>query len=59
MAIETVDLNTHPAFHPEADYIKKPLYQSPTYHVWLHVDELGTIKRKRFTRGMRLQTNPC
>lgn len=42
MSIEVVDLNNHPAMDPESGHIKKVLYKSEGYHVWLHVDEPGT-----------------
>jgi len=42
MPIEFVDLNNHPAMSPETGHIKKVLYKSDGYHVWLHVDEPGT-----------------
>ena len=42
MSVEVVDLNQHPALDPEAEHLKKVLYKSDSYHVWLHVDEPGT-----------------
>lgn len=42
MPIELVDFNNHPALDPEVGHIKKVLYRSDSYHVWLHVDEPGT-----------------
>jgi hypothetical protein len=42
MPIELVDFNNHPALDPEVGHIKKVLYKSDSYHVWLHVDEPGT-----------------
>ena len=42
MSVEVVDLTRHPAMNPETGHIKKVLYKSNGYHVWLHVDEPGT-----------------
>lgn len=39
---EVIDLNNHPFLSVEEGHIKKVLYQSDSYHVWIHADEPGT-----------------
>jgi len=42
MAAEFIDLNEHPSMRADMKHIKKPLFNTDSFHCWIHADEPGT-----------------
>lgn len=42
MAAEFIDLNGHPSMRTDMRHIKKPLFNTDSFHTWIHADEPGT-----------------
>ena len=42
MPAQFIDLNDHPTTRTDMEHIKRPLFNSDSFHSWIHADEPGT-----------------